>query len=267
MQKLLALASVLAAATGPAPAIAHEFWLEPLQFQLDPGDRLVANTLVGQKLDGEILGYYPDSTVAFDLTHGDVVLPVTGEYEQVPAADVRLLGDGLHVLRFQSVSYQLTYDTLADFAKFVGEWRLDGALEQHAAEGFANEDIREVYFRYAKALIDVGDGAGQDRAFGMPLEWVALNNPYEGPETVELELRFLGEPRAGASVKVFRRAPDGEVSVTNGRTGPDGRIRVPAEPGFFLVNAVHLELASPRMEEILGASWQSLWASTTYALE
>ena len=259
----------LAALAAVGAASAHEFWLEPRDFHLAPQERLVADAMVGQTLEGEVLGYYPDATVHLDLTHGGETRPVTGAYEQIPAVDTPLLGDGLHILRFQSANYQVTYEAFADFAKFVDEWDQDWALEAHAANGFPTRDIREVFFRYAKALIDVGDGEGEDRALGMPLELVALTNPYAepAPDAVRLELRLLGEPLAGGRVKVFHRAPDGAVEVTPLETDAEGLVSVPTAPGFTLVNAVVLDRASPRMRTFLGASWQSLWASITYDIE
>ena len=267
--RLLLILAPLAVLAAAGAGSAHEFWLEPHDAHLAPGDRLVADTMVGQMFEGEILGYDPKATVHLDLTRGDESRPLIGVLGQVPAVDMPPLGDGLNILRFQSANREVTYETFAEFAEFAEEWGQDWALEAHAANGFPTRDIREVYFRYAKALIGVGDGEGQDRALDMPLELVALTNPYAepAPEAVRLELRFLGEPLAGGSVKVFHRAPDGAVEVTHLETDADGMVSVPTAPGFTLVNAVVLDLASPRMQMFLGASWQSLWASITYHIE
>jgi hypothetical protein len=249
------------------PVAAHEFWLEPEDFHLEAGDRLVANGKVGQTLEGEVLGYYPEATVHFDLTRGADSAPVTGAVGQIPAVDMAVLGPGLNVLRFQSSNYQVTHETLADFASFLEDWDQEWAMQTHLDNDLPQTGIREVFFRYAKALVEVGDGAGDDRALGMPLELVALDNPYAATGPIELELRLKGEPLADGSVKVFRRAPDGAVTVAPLRTDARGRFAAPGEPGLYLVNAVYLDLASERMQMFLGASWQSLWASMTYELE
>lgn len=275
MLRVLCPILLVATLAGFGPARAHEFWLEPQEFRLDPGDRLVAQAKVGETLEGEILGYYPQATVNFDLTQGDNTLPVTGAYEQIPAVDTPVLGEGLHILRFQSANYQLTYETFAEFAKFIREWQLDGALQEHADAGFPETNIREVYFRYAKSLVQVGADAGPgaesggDRAFGMPLELIARDNPYALPagETLRLDLLFQGEPLVDGRIKVFHRAPGGGVTVTMMRTDIRGGVSVPSSLGFYLVNAVYLDIASPRMQMLLGASWQSLWASLTYEIE
>lgn len=259
---------LLGVLAGP-PAVAHEFWLEPKDFRIAPEDPLVARGLVGQTLEGEELGYFPESTVLLDLTRGPETVAITGEPEQVPAVDTVPLGPGLHVLRFQSANYQVSYLNFDEFAEFIDEWELDWALAEHAARGFPEEDIREVYFRYAKALVAVGEGEGSDRALGMPLELVALDNPYTASDsdTIEVQLIFDGAALADGRVKHFHRAPDGEVEVTRLRSDADGRVTVLATPGFHLINAVYLDLASPRMQMFLGASWQSLWASLTYGTE
>jgi cobalt/nickel transport protein len=262
----LALAAVLATTLQPA---AHEFWLEALDFHPEPSDRLLAKALVGQTLKGEGIGYFPEVIAHLDLTRGAEATPLNGTVGQLPAVDAAPLGDGLQVLRFQSENYQVTYPTLAKFAVFLDEWDQGWAIEVGASKGFPVEDIREVYFRYAKALIDVGTGAGSDPGLGMPFELVALTNPYAEPvpQAVVLELRFKQAPLADAVVKVFRRAPDGAVEVERLRTDASGRVGVPRRPGFYLANAVYLAEASPRMQMFLGASWQSLWASITYEIE
>lgn len=267
--KALAAALLFAGSTAGSPGAAHEFWLEPEAFRLQPGERLVARGFVGETLAGEELGYYPEATERLDLTLGANTVPLAGAPEQVPAVDARTLGEGLHVLRFQSANYQVRYPTLEEFETFLKEWDFDWAVAEHAARDFPREDIREVYFRYAKALVAVGDGEGADRALGMPIELVALDNPYlaKPGDTLEIELRFLDAPLADGRVKHFHRAPDGTVEMTRLRSDAAGRITVPASPGLHLVNAVHLDLASERMQMFLGAAWQSLWASLTYGVE
>lgn len=267
--KAFASALLIAAMIVGAPGAAHEFWLEPEAFRLKPGERLVARGLVGETLAGEELGYYPEATEHLDLTLGAQTTPVVGAPEQIPAVDVETLGEGLHILRFQSANYQVSYPTLEKFEVFLDEWGFDWAAAEHAARNFPQEDIREVYFRYAKALVAVGDGEGADRALGMPIELVALDNPYQAEpgDMLEIELRFQDAPLADGRVKHFHRAPDGTVSMTRLRSDAEGRIRVPAKPGFHLINAVYLDLASERMQMFLGAAWQSLWASLTYGVE
>ncbi|CAN5718293.1 DUF4198 domain-containing protein [soil metagenome] len=252
-----------------APAPAHEYWLEPEVFQLDPETRLEARGFVGETLEGDELGYYPQSTVHLDLTLGDETVPLTGEVGQLPVVDTDLLGSGLHILRFQSANYEVSYPTFEKFDEFLREWNLEWARDEHVSNDFPRADIREVYFRYAKALVASGEGEGDDRALGMPFELVALTNPYAepAPEQIEIELRFQGEPLADGRVKHFYRAPDGTVEKTRLRTNGVGRLSVPAGPGFHLINAVYLDLASQRMQMLLGASWQSLWASLTYGID
>ena len=52
----------------------------------------------------------------------------------------------------------------------------DSVLEDHQARGLPDTGFRESYRRYAKTLIAVGDGAGNDPSIGPASEIVALSN-------------------------------------------------------------------------------------------
>lgn len=257
-----------AAATG---VTAHEFWMEPLDSHPPVGSRIEVATFVGVAFDGEELANFPNMQRVVDLNLAGQQVPVSGPVSQKPALLADALGDGLHVLRYQSRDFQVTYQEFAKFEKFVTEEALrPDVMEQHRARGLPEENLREIYFRYSKTLIDVGSGQGSDSYLGMPFELVALTNPYAdpAPQTVDMELRFGGEPQPHAAIHVFRRAPDGTVSDFRLRSDDQGRFSVPAaDKGYYLINAIHILEASDRMQYLLGASWQSLWASMTYDVE
>lgn len=251
-------------------ADAHEFWIEPVATRVAVGEPLEARTYIGNAFEGEELANYPSMQVMFDITLGDQTRALGGAAEQIPAVSTPALGEGLHVLRYQSRDFQLTYETYADFLAFLKEAdRMD--LAEAQGSGSAPQDgIREVYFRYAKSLIAVGDGAGSDRWMGMPWELVALTNPYTAARraAMKFELRFNAELQADAAVHVFVRAGDGTISQLRLRSDSRGIVTVPSDiGGTYMVNAIKVMPASKRMEYLLGATWQSLWASATYVIE
>jgi cobalt/nickel transport protein len=257
-----ALTAMAFTAVFAAPAMAHEFWIEANQFRVASGAPIAARTLIGSHFLGEELANYASMQRAVDVWRGDDTRAVTGPEEQIPSLQTPSLGDGLHVLRYQSTNFQVTYESYAKWVMFLLEaQRLDLMAQQ--APG---DQIREVYFRYAKSLIAVGDGQGEDRYLGMPLELVALTNPYQDrPDAVRLRVHFLDEPAPDAAVHVFIRDADGAVTNLRLRTDAAGEIAVPTDiPGTYMVNAIQVLPASARMTELLGADWQSLWASMTY---
>lgn len=251
-------------------AHAHEFWIEPVNPTINVGDPLEARTFIGMEFDGDEVANYPSMQVLFDITLGDDTRLLNGAPDQRPAVATSALGEGLHVLRYQSRDFQLTYDSYDDFLAFLTEAdRMDLAAE-HDARGLSRDAIREVYFRYAKSLIAVGHGEGADKFLGMPWELIAMTNPYTAAQgtPMQFELRFNGDIAADEAAMVFIRDADEVVSSIVLRSDDLGIITVPSDiKGTYLLNAIKILPASPRMETLLGASWQSLWASTTYAIE
>ena len=252
------------------PAQAHEFWIEPVAPRVATNDQIEARTFIGNAFVGEEIGNFPSMQVKFDIVFQDSVRNLAAQDGQLPAVRTQVLGEGLHILRYQSRDFQLTYETYDHFLAFLSEAQRLDLAEEHDKRGLARDDIREVYFRYAKSLVAAGHGEGADRFLGMPWELVALTNPYvadfRGP--MMFELRFNGELAVDAAAHVFIRSQDGAVEKLYLRSDSSGVVSVPSDvSGTYMVNAIKIMPASARMEYLLGASWQSLWASMTYEVE
>jgi hypothetical protein len=164
---------------------------------------------------------------------------------------------------------RLTYSDWDKFVAFVTEKDAAWVLDAHVARGLPDTGFVEVYSRYAKALVAVGDGAGRDRPQGLETEFVARANPYTAPlEVLPVDLYYRGWPRANAQVEVFARAPDGTVEISALRTDGAGRVDVPVRPGYrYMLDAVVLrEPDAPAGAAVRGAVWESLWANLTFAV-
>ena len=134
-------------------------------------------------------------------------------------------------------------------------------------KGWPKKGFREIYQRYSKALIGVGDANGQDRRFGLELEFIALLNPYTFDETeiFNVKLLYQGRPRADAQIKIFERDPNSNVSVYFLRTDANGIVNVPVKAGFdYLLDSVILrEYKTDKKDAPL---WESLWAALTFSM-
>ena len=131
------------------------------------------------------------------------------------------------------------------------------------------QDFRESYSRHVKSLIGVGDALGEDRAFGMAIEFVALSNPYDPAfdGTMKVSLTYQGQPRADTQIEVFERNPDGEVAVQLHRTDVQGNAAIPVQAGHaYLFDAVVLRKAPDPGDEPRAPLWESLWAGLTFAV-
>jgi uncharacterized GH25 family protein len=264
--RTLVRAAALALLAAAAPAAAHEFWIEPLAARVAPGTALAARAMVGEGLAGEELANHAAMQEVADVGPGAARTPLAGPDGRTPAYLTPPLTEGLNILRVQSRAFQVTYAGWDKFTAFLDEAQRPELAAAHLARGLPREGIREVYVRYAKALVAVGAGAGSDAFLGMPFELVALDNPSAAPGPMRVELRLGGEPLAGAPAEAFHRAPDGSVTRTRLRTDAAGTVSTPAAgAGFTLVSAIHIVPATPRIAALTGASWQSLWASLSYA--
>lgn len=250
-------------------AHAHEFWIEPQRFEIGPSQNIVADLRVGQYFKGDSQTYLPANFVAFKVIDQAQTRPVKGRLGDMPAVDIPARENGLHVVVYQSTPSSLTYDDLDDFASFARKQGLGWAVEAHRRRGLNSTDIKEAYTRYAKSLVRVGDGEGNDRPVGMPLELVAETNPYttEVDEDITVRLLWQGEGRADAQVTVFRKHSECRTSRITLQTDAEGRAVVPRGPGGrLLVNAVHLTEPGDDLPDRMNAAWQSLWASLTFGL-
>lgn len=248
-------------------AQAHEFWIEPQAYQIEPGDTALATFHVGQEFKGPNFLYIPGRTNLFEQVAGGQRSPVQATVGDNPAFQLSDAPEGLLIVAHETSDSTLLYREFAKFEKFVAHKDFKGLPEAHIARGLPQEGFRERYRRFAKALIGVGNAAGQDVEIGMRTEIVAMANPYVDDVTKGMPVKVLFEqaPRADAQVELFEKAPDGTVSVTLHRTDDTGVAVLPVQTGHsYLVDAVVLLPLQPETEN--DPVWYSLWAALTFAV-
>jgi len=247
------------------PSAAHEYWIEPLEFTLSVGDTLEANLRVGQDFDGSNLSYIPRNFTRFELEIGGEAMPVDGRLGSKPALQAEVTAEGLAIAIHETTDSFLTYDEWARFVRFVEHKDFVGVLDRHVERGLPDVGFSETYSRHVKSLVAVGNGEGQDHAFGMRTEFVALANPYTDDVSNGLPVQLLldGAPRADVQVELWDRAPTGAVSVSVHRTDAAGEVILPVEGGHvYMADAVamqEVDAEGPR-----NAVWRSIWASLTF---
>lgn len=254
-------------------AQAHEFWLQPEQYVVTAGEAAQATIRVGEDFKGSSYSYNPNEFDRFDLLSNGEVTPLAGTLGDRPAMNVPQALDGLLIGIHQSDLERLTYGEFEKFAAFARLEGEDEAIDAHRARGLPEANFEEVYRRFAKTYIKVGDGQGADQPVGMALELVALDNPYEVGD-VTFELLRDGAPEPGAQVAVWSRefgAKDEAGTVPKGervllRTDTSGKVSIPTVAGReYLASAVLIEApGDEQLAERPNAVWYSLWASATW---
>ena len=247
-----------------ASAIAHEFWIEPQEYQVQIGAPLIADLRNGQQFTGSKLAYFDKRTERFELIQDGKTIAYQARLGDIPALQTVAAQNGLLVILHETTESVLTYSEWNKFRKFTKHKGFADAIERHTARGLPQKGFKEIYRRFAKSLVGVGTALGSDTASGMETEFVAMANPYTDDlsKGFAVSLLYQGKPRANALIEVFARAPDDMVVITTLRTDAKGHALIPVNAGHtYLLDAVILR--EPAQET--DAVWETLWAAMTFA--
>jgi uncharacterized GH25 family protein len=259
MTRTAHLAILAALVLGAAPAVAHDLWLAPSSFRLTPNEAVRVHLRVGDSpATAEAVPRNPELLIrlsAFDRTGAEAAIP--GFDGQDPAGLWKAAQPGTAVLIYEGRPRAIELPA-AGFDHYLKEEGLEDILAERQHRGESQLAGRELYSRSVKALVQVGEGAVQDRSVGLPLEFVADSLV---PERLEARLLWRGTPMAGAQVKAVALA--GEATRLLGRTDRDGRVsfELPRGGRWYLA-AVHME----RLEPGAAAEWRSTWTSLSFEL-
>lgn len=266
VRRLLAAAVTAAAFVGVMSVTlgAHDFWLEPRLYRPEVGKLVALRLLVGQDMLGDPIPRDEAAIERFVVRHGgsDGVIP--GRDGGDPAGILRVPGEGLMVVGYQSRPRRLELPR-AKFETYLGEEGLDAIAEMFADAKKQPQVARERFSRCAKALLSSGEtrAAQKDQLLGLKLELVADGNPYalSSHEDMRFTLLYEGAPRPGALVIAINR--DDPSAKLSARSDARGRVsfRFP-RGGVWLVKAVHM-VPLPKGQD---ADWESFWASLTFEL-
>jgi len=261
MPIIRSIATILCLVCWALPVRAHELWIEPAEARFEAEGRITADLVNGEGFAGRRLPYLDRDIRRLTLHLGDRQAPVTGRLGDIPAISAAPLGEGLHVVAYESAPTSLRYGDFDKFAAFAEHKDLGDVAAMTRARGLPVGPLTEIYGRYSKALIAVGHGNGTDQRLGLATEFVALDPPRAGT-WMRLQLFGPDGPRADAQVEWFARAGDGSVAVSRLRTDAEGIVAVRLEAGHdYMADAVLLRPPGPALSQETGAAWETLWAN------
>lgn len=225
------------------PASAHDFWIQPVRFQVQPGAPLAGTFQVGHGTLRQRWGLGADRILLFADFFGGERRNRKGDLRGREPADfvTRLAPSGVHVLAMQS-TYAISNLPAVRFNDYAKEEGLLPAIAARRKARKLNSPGRERYSRRAKALIEVGEQTRSNQAWatlpiGLRLEIVPERNPYGlGPSRkLPLHVLYNGRRLANATVKLTNLESDAKpfaIAVTN-RAGR-ATFRVPPTGGWLL---------------------------------
>lgn len=259
-RRALGIAALLALV---APAMAHDFWVEPEEFQPDVGDSIDIRLREGVGFKGSTLPYinawFQDFSKVTSFGREDVVSLQGND----PAANIEMPA-GAMLLGYQSNRSYVELDA-AKFNSYLEHEGIEYIREERIAAGEDDEPAPEFFVRCAKALLQTGaaDGEIYKTRLGYRLELMPEANPYDLSAGDELTFQLLWRegPAANLLLQAFTREdPDNIQKI---RTDADGRATITLHSsGTWLVKAVSIQgiIGSPK------AKWLSHWASFLFEL-
>jgi uncharacterized GH25 family protein len=230
-------------------AMAHDFWIQPNDYWVDPMNPVGFSLQVGHgpyrqrspialgrivrfeaiSVDGSKIDLRDRMKLGGQLDDGHIAFSKPGTYVLVMETDARAQSH-LPAIRFN------------DYLKVEG---LTPALEQRERIHRTDADGSENYSRRAKSLVQVGPPDATTNAqvtvpLGLPLEIVPEQNPYAVPQSATLPVRVIyeGRPLTGALIKLTNLQHDQAPFETH-LTDREGRARfaMPTQ-GVWLLNVI-----------------------------
>ena len=250
-------------------ANAHEFWIEPTQYQLND-DLINAHLRVGQEFQGMVLMYNPQDFKTFKILSGskNKKEKIKGILGDVPAINITTNLDNLLIIYHETKDKYVDYKKFQKFEDFVNEKGYQHQINTHLEKGFPKSNFIESYRRYAKSLITLNGNEGKDKKTGLLFEFVLDQNPYKALNLKQMSgtLYYKKKPLKKNLVTVFSKYKNTKLSIVNTITDDKGKFTFDIEPGreYLLDSVVIYPLkADPEKNEPI---WHSDWASTTFLI-
>ncbi len=250
-------------------ANAHEFWIEPTQYQLND-DLINAHLRVGQEFQGMALMYNPQDFKTFKILSGskNKKEKINGILGDVPAINITTNVDNLLIIYHETKDKYVDYKKFQKFEDFVNEKGYQQLINTHFEKGFPESNFIESYRRYAKSLITLNGSEGKDKKTGLLLEFVLDQNPYKELNSKQMSgtLYYKKKPLKKNLVTIFSKYKNTKLSIVNTITDDKGKFTFDIEPGReYLLDSVVIypRRADPEKNEPI---WHSDWASTTFLI-
>lgn len=243
---------------------AHDLWLIP-PAKATPNNAAVIEASVG--MDFPISVFAPDTDRyprKFVLASDGKTLSLksAGKKDLVSFLEFVPTQSGIHVIAVETTPRVLELD--ADrFNEYLVSDGLPHIFRLRAKEKSLNQSAKERYQKSPKALVPVGDDfkGPWDKALGLPLEIVPLQNPFERRvgDTLRVKVLFKKETLAAANLG-WHRPGDGDMPIGYVRTDARGEALIPiGQTGLMTIRLTHM--TRPKTAEY---EWESFWTTLTF---
>jgi hypothetical protein len=234
------------------PIRGHDLWIEPSSFTPAAGEIVALRLKVGEHFEGETVPRRRGRIERFFARSATGERDVPGQESRDPAGIFAVRDSGTTIVAYRSLPNRIELPA-AKFESYLREEGLERIIEERKTRRESAKPGIEIYSRAVKSLLQSGGGELVDESLGLRLEVIRRGDRFQ--------ILFEGKPLANALVIAMRRGAASEA--LKARTNAEGLAAFPRlERGEWLVKTVHMIRAEPSV----GADWESLWTSVTFAV-
>ncbi|MGF1462707.1 MAG: DUF4198 domain-containing protein [Maricaulaceae bacterium] len=265
----------LCALSGALPAGAHEMFLKPTRYQLEPGATAVIELVNGtfERSDNTIdRDRMRDVTV---LGGGSTRHPTVDQWTDEGATT--LLSHTIEAAGTYAIGVSTRPRIIAlSVEAFTGYLKHDGVLDALAAfdAETSPDPVRERYSKHVRTIVQVGDTRSDDfaKALDYPVEIVLAENPtaLDTGDRVAFQVLRSGEPVPGQLVYASYAGFEGEdgagdhARAVQMRTDNTGRAAFElSRAGVWYLTLIHME----KLADDTDADYESNWATLTFEVD
>lgn len=263
MKKII---SVLALQTLSFICLSHEFWMQPIKFSYRKGEVAGINFMVGENFEGARWSLKRHRIVRLENHHSigteKIALDVDTLKQPILQLPLRIEGENLLVMQSNNAYLELEADK---FNAYLKEDGLEDILKQREETNTTLSPSREHYQRNTKLLLSCGTGHNSmhSKKVGLPLEIIALNNPYSASvgDEVQFQLFFQNQAHRFSLVKVWHKH-NGRTVLQNVYSDKDGivTLRMTGQGAWMISSVKMVASTEPTVD------WQSYWGSFVFGL-
>ena len=241
--------------------LAHELWLEPVNFKFNNKKLLKVNINIGQNFVGSPFGYYDPNKKKLYIENKNKVKNLTPRDGDFPAIQTLILEKGFHVLNYETNNEFLKYDSVEKFEDFIKEQGLQSTINKFDRNKIPTENYR----RFAKVLITDENKSFFIQKPKLDFEIIAMNTPFELKSSFfEFQLFEKNKPLGNWQITIFSKDKDNTYKEkTKTYSNGVGKIKV-FEDRTYLLSAVKLHKTNYLQKLKHKSDWFSLWASLVF---
>ena len=243
-------------------SFSHEFWIDPVNYNLKSEDIISAGVFIGDNFEGSQIAFSKKYFKSLNLFSNNKKININGRLGDFPAISIKETFKGLNIIQIESEINYVHYKNLLKFDVFSRKKGYRDLADKHRIKNYP-ENFVESYKRYAKSLVSVENINGNDVDTNMELELIFLDNPLKNLKKnkrvlLEYQNKFLSNHQV--TVMSFR---EDYFKKEDFKTNNEGYFEFifKKDTKYLIESVVIIEGSNKKKDKY--AKWHSLWASYT----